>query len=288
MSGNDQINESVEAQTKIRKNFRFKIQKYIKPPFLNYYLFILALLTTGLAQGVWYSIAVITILFAHEMGHYLMCRRYGINATLPFFIPIPPPLNPFGTMGAVIRMEGKIPTRKALFDVGIAGPLAGLFFTIIALIIGLSLPSPVAEGNGEGIALGTPLLFNWMAKWLNPALISDPDSLIHPVAFAGWVGLFITSLNLLPIGQLDGGHVIYGILGPNSKYIYRIALIGFAINAAFYPPWVIFFILLLSFGFNHPPPLNDVEPLDRKRKILGALTFFVFFISFIPFPFHIF
>lgn len=268
------------------KLFRSLFYIMTHQPVLNVLLFLMTLFTTYAAQGPWYSLAVVTILFAHEMGHYLMCRRYRIKATLPFFIPIPPPLNPFGTMGAVIKMEGKIPHRKALFDMGIAGPLAGLFFTLIALVVGLSLPNPVASGEG-GIKLGVSLLFMGMAKLLNPELFTNPEAVLHPVAFAAWVGLFVTALNLLPIGQLDGGHVVYAILGPKSKYVYRTALVGFGINAAFYPPWVIFFILLVTFGLKHPPPLDDRESVDLKRKILAGFTFIIFVLAFIPFPFDI-
>jgi membrane-associated protease RseP (regulator of RpoE activity) len=263
-------------------------QKFTHQPLLNVVLLLVTLFTTYAAQGPWYSLAVVTLLFAHEMGHYLMCRHYHIQATLPFFIPIPAPFNPFGTMGAVIKMEGKIPNRQALFDVGIAGPLAGLFFTLIALVVGLSLPNPVASGAEEGIKLGVSLLFLGLAKLLNPELFSNPEAILHPVAFAGWVGLFVTALNLLPIGQLDGGHVVYAIFGSKSKYIYRAALIGFGLNTAFYPPWIIFFILLVTFGLKHPPPLDDSEPVDLKRKILAGFTFIIFVLAFIPFPFDIF
>lgn len=268
--------------------FRDIFQKITHQPVLNLLLFLLTLVTTYLAQGPWYSLAVVTLLFAHEMGHYLMCRRYHIPGTLPFFIPIPAPFNPFGTMGAVIKMEGRIPHRQALFDVGIAGPLAGLFFTLIALVVGLSLPNPVASGSEEGIKLGIPLLFLGLAKLLNPELLTSPDTVLHPVAFAGWVGLFVTALNLLPIGQLDGGHVVYAIFGAKSKYIYRAALIGFGINTAFYPPWIIFFILLVTFGLKHPPPVDETVPVDLKRKILAGFTFLIFVLAFIPFPFDIF
>jgi len=156
------------------------------------------------------------------------------------------------------------------------------------LVVGLSLPNPVASGSGEGIKLGVSLLFLGLAKLLNPELMANPEAILHPVAFAGWVGLFVTSLNLLPIGQLDGGHVVYAIFGTKSKYIYRAALIGFGINTAFYPPWIIFFILLVTFGLKHPPPVDETVPVDLKRKILAGFTFLIFALAFIPFPFDIF
>lgn len=252
-------------------------------PIINIVLFLLTLYTTTTANGLWYGIAVLSILFAHEMGHYFACRLYNIKSTLPFFIPIPAPLNPFGTMGAVIKMEGRLPNRKALFDMGVAGPLAGLFVTVIVLIVGFRLP---VESSKLDLPLGGSLLFHW----LNRLIVGENSPIIYrnAVTFAGWVGLFVTSLNLLPIGQLDGGHIIYAMLGAKSKYIYRTALIGFAINAAFYPPWVVFLILLTTFGLKHPAPIDDELEIGWKRRIIGVFTFIVFVISFMPFPFNIF
>lgn len=252
-------------------------------PLINIILFVLTLYTTTMANGFWYGVAVISILFAHEMGHYLACRYYKIKSTLPFFIPIPPPFNPFGTMGAVIKMEGRLPNRKALFDMGVAGPLAGLFVTIFVLIWGFHLP---VEPSKLDVPLGSSLLF----QWLNQLVAGGDNTTIYrnAVTFAGWVGLFVTSLNLLPIGQLDGGHIIYAMLGSRSKYVYRTALIGFAINAAFYPPWVVFLILLTTFGLKHPAPTDDQIEIGWKRRAIGIFTFIVFIISFMPFPFNIF
>lgn len=252
-------------------------------PLINIILFFLTLYTTTTANGFSYGIAVISILFAHEMGHYLACRFYKIKSTLPFFIPIPAPFNPFGTMGAVIKMEGRLPNRKALFDMGVAGPLSGLFVTIIVLIWGFQLP---VEASKLDIPLGSSLLFQWLNR-----LITAGDNLTiyrNAVTFAGWVGLFVTSLNLLPIGQLDGGHIIYAMLGLKSKYIYRTVLILFAVNAAFYPPWVLFLILLTTFGLKHPAPMDDQLEIGWKRRALGIFTFIIFIISFMPFPFNIF
>lgn len=255
-------------------------------PIFHLILLLLTIGTTWMAQGPWYSLAVITILFAHEMGHYLACRFHHVPATLPFFIPLPPPLNPFGTMGAVIRIQGQIPNRKALFDIGVAGPLAGMFFTILALIVGLHLPTQPA--SAEGISLGMSLLFRGLAHVINPVLLTDANVAIHPVAFAGWVGLFVTSLNLLPVGQLDGGHVIYAMWPRKSHIIYRIFIFLFAVNAAFYPPWVVFLILLLFYGLKHPPPAETQTPLNWQRRLIGWLTFTIFVLAFMPFPFDIF
>ncbi|MCK5738116.1 site-2 protease family protein [bacterium] len=255
-------------------------------PVFHLILLVLTIGTTWMAQGPWYSLAIITILFAHEMGHYLACRFHHIPATLPFFIPLPPPLNPFGTMGAVIRIQGQIPHRKALFDIGVAGPLAGMFFTVIALVIGLHLPTQTVAT--EGVPLGMSLLFRGLAYLINPVVLTEANVAIHPVAFAGWVGLFVTSLNLLPVGQLDGGHAIYAMWPEKSGFIYRVFIFLFAVNAAFYPPWVVFLILLLFFGLKHPPPTESKTPLNWARRLIGWLTITIFLLAYMPFPFDIF
>ncbi|MDZ7260987.1 MAG: site-2 protease family protein [candidate division KSB1 bacterium] len=256
-------------------------------PQVNVILFLLTILTTYLSYGAWYSLSIMSILLAHEMGHYLMCRKYGVRATLPFFIPFIPQLNPFGTMGAVIKMEARVPNRKALFDVGVAGPLAGLFFTIPSLIVGLkwSQVMPVSSYQGHAWVLGESLLFSQLSKLVIPDIPQDWDIFLHPLAFAGWAGLFVTALNLLPIGQLDGGHIVYALFGRHSKYVFGAAIGAFAINTVFYPGWVLLLILLIWFGYKHPPPTDDITPLDLKRRILGVVTFIIFLLSFTPVPF---
>ncbi len=253
-------------------------------PWVNAGLFVLTFLSTWFAGGLWYAVPIISILLAHEMGHYLMCRRYGIRATLPFFLPFP--LNPFGTLGAVIRMESRIPSRKALFDVGIAGPLAGLALTIPAIIFGLQLSEirPLTP-NTIGFSLGDSLLFSFIANWIKGTPPTGYDIFLHPLAFAGWTGLFVTALNLLPIGQLDGGHIIYAILGRRSRYVFLVALVGFVAICAFvFWGWLLMVVLLIFFGYRHPPTMDET-PLDRKRQVLGAITFIIFVLSFAPKPF---
>jgi len=259
-------------------------------PQIHIILFLLTILTTYWAHGFLYSISLVSILLSHEMGHYLMCRKYGIDATLPFFIPFPfPALNPFGTMGAVIKMKGRIPNRRALFDIGVAGPLAGLAVTIPVLIIGLKHSEfvPLSQIPGGTIFLGESVLFSQLSKLVMGPTPQGFDTMLHPMAFAGWAGLFVTALNLLPIGQLDGGHVLYAIFGHKSQQIYTFVLGAFIIVCAiWYPGWLLLIILLLWFGYRHPPPENDYIPLDPKRKWIGYFTFFVFIISFIPVPFY--
>ncbi len=272
-----QQNRSISLLNKIRGN----------RPLINVALFLLTMLTTYWVNGILYSLSVVSILLAHEMGHYLMCRKYGISATLPFFIPIP--FEPFGTMGAFIKIKERIPHRRALFDVGVAGPLAGLALTIPILIIGLKNSHFVQleSVSKDNMFLGESFLFSQLAKLMLGTAPEGYDTILHPMAYAGWVGLFVTALNLLPIGQLDGGHVLYAIFGHKSQHVFKFAMLGFIIIAALmYPGWLLMIILLLSLGFRHPAPDNDYVQLDLKRRLIGYFTFFIFLISFIPAPFY--
>lgn len=255
-------------------------------PSVNLILFILTVLSTWVTAGFWYSISIISILFVHEMGHYLMCRRYGVGATLPYFIPFPL-LNPFGTMGAVIRMKGIIPDRKALFDIGAAGPIAGFLLSLPVVAIGIyfSTVIPAGENSEFSIQLGEPLLFKFISNLIVGPLDDSQDILLHPVAYAGWAGLFVTSLNLLPIGQLDGGHVLYSLFGKKSRLYYLVFLGFLGMLSLIYPGWILLFILLVFLGRKHPPPWNDFTPLDKKRQLLSFLVFIIFLISFTPTPF---
>ena len=267
-------------------------------PRLNVILFICTCVTTfatGWLQngswqaGLWYGGGIIAILFAHEMGHYLMCRMYGIRATWPFFIPFPPLVNPFGTLGALIKMESVIPSRKALFDVAVAGPLAGLVLTIPAIYFGVIM-SDVVEATAtqaDGVVyLGESFLYSILSDFAIGSLPEGQDVMLHPLAYAGWAGLFVTALNLLPIGQLDGGHIVYAMIGERHQMVATLALVAFGAVAVFiYPGWVLFIGLLLWLGHGHPPTLNE-SPIDLKRKTIGILTIIIFVLSFTPEPFQ--
>ena len=249
-------------------------------------LFILTVASTWYYGGPSYSIPVVLILLGHEMGHYLMSRRYGMEATLPFFVPFPLP--PFGTLGAIIRMKSAIPSRRALFDVGVAGPLTSLCLSIPAIVVGLKLSTviPVVQVQEGMERLADPLLFSLLQRAVMGEIAADFDVIVHPIAYAGWVGLFVTALNLLPVGQLDGGHVIYALFGKRSRRVFIITLCVMAFITIFYNPgWILLLVLITLFGFRHPPPLDDQTPLDRKRKFLGAVVFAAFFLSFTPSPF---
>jgi membrane-associated protease RseP (regulator of RpoE activity) len=253
---------------------------------LNILLFALTVCSTYFIGGLWYSLLLIAILLAHEMGHFLMSRKHGVPASLPYFLPVPIP--PFGTFGAIIKMKGRMSSRRALFDIGVAGPLMGLFVTIPAIVIGLLLskPVPLAETQEHFIHLGDSLLFTLVEKIVLGDLPEGYDLLLHPIAYAGWVGLFVTALNLLPVGQLDGGHIAYALFGRKSKIVFGLTImLWMGISLFFYVGWTLMIVLVLLFGFRHPPPLDDVTPLDLKRKILGGVVLSLFILSFTPVPF---
>lgn len=227
-----------------------------------------------------------TILLAHEMGHYFMSRKYGVPATLPYFIPLPFP--PFGTLGAIIKMKGIIINKKALFDIGIAGPLSGFIVSIPFIVLGIKMSSiQFVTKEMLYFRLGDPLLFKILQKILIGGIPEGYDLGLHPLAYAGWVGLFVTSLNLLPVGQLDGGHIVYAVFGHKSNWIFGVSIGLLAILTIFYNPgWLLLVILLLIFGMRHPEPFDMDTELDGRRKFLAFIILLVFLLSFTlsPFP----
>jgi len=248
-------------------------------------LFLLTFASTYFAGGFLYSISVMAILLCHEMGHYIASRIYGIPATLPYFLPFP--LSPFGTLGAVIKMKGIIINKKALFDIGVAGPLAGFVISLPFIYIGIRLstigPAPVGLGF---LQLGDPLIFKLFQALLIGEIPAGYDLILHPFAYAGWVGVFVTALNLIPVGQLDGGHIVYALFGENSKKIYLFVLFGLGTYALFFSQgWLALIVLLLIFGMKHPMPLDNITELDRKRKMFAFIILIIFILSFVPKPF---
>jgi membrane-associated protease RseP (regulator of RpoE activity) len=232
--------------------------------------------------GLPFSLTLLTILLAHELGHYLTCRHYRVNASLPYFIPGPPLI---GTFGAFIRIRSPIYSKQVLFDVGIAGPLAGFVFLLPALAVGLAY-SKVLPGiaHGGDFVFGVPPLLWLMEKAIFPG-VSSSDIYLHPVARAAWVGIFATALNLLPIGQLDGGHILYSIAGDWHKWLSRIFVIALVPVAIFYrdPAWLLWAVLLLFIGLRHPA-IFDSTVLDSGRKRLGWLALIIFVLCFMPAP----
>ena len=222
-------------------------------------------------QGVVYMIAVMGILLAHEMGHFLVAVRNGIPASLPYFIPVP--IFPFGTMGAVIGMQGSRANRRQLFDLGLAGPLAGLAVCIGVLWIGVIQLDPSATG-GRGITFHHPLLLQIMIGGLRPELQNTSTLCVgqfNPWLMAGWVGLLVTGLNMFPISQLDGGHVSYALLGRRAHILARVLLISailFVIIAEQYN-WVLMVVLVTLLGTDHPRTADDAAKLGRVRTMIG-------------------
>jgi len=234
-----------------------------------------------------YALAVMIILTAHEMGHYLQARRYGVRVSLPYFIPMP--LTPIGTLGAVIAMDARVPNRKVLFDIGVTGPLAGIVPTLVCCVWGMQQARYVPVGQ-DAMIFGDPLLFHWLASWLLGPRPEGQEILLNPILFAGWVGLLITSLNLLPIGQLDGGHILYALLGRKARWVAQWAL-GAATGLVIYtiiryhnPGWMLMVILLYLIGPGHPPTYQDHVGIGPFRQVLGWLMLGFIFIGLTPMP----
>jgi len=252
-------------------------------------LFWQAMANPGLLKsGLGFSTALLTILTAHEMGHYLACRYYGVRATLPFFIPAPP-LFLAGTFGAFIKMKSPIPSRRALFDIGLAGPLAGFVALLPIALAGLwTLQSGSPPSGGEAIIFNDPLLFQIIAKLTGAHLA---DALPNPLYMAAWIGLLVTSLNLMPVGQLDGGHGTFAVFGQRAhKIIGRAAFVTVAVMSVLgfiwhgSPSGFLYTVLLaVMLWVRHPAP-EQMEPLGRARVVVGIITLLVFALSFVPFP----
>jgi membrane-associated protease RseP (regulator of RpoE activity) len=317
------MTEPEVLQTQLKK----KKRKIIRGPFFNVSLFILTLFTTWMAgasgidfnqkviNGFLYMGSLMSILLAHEMGHYVMARRNRVDASLPYFIPVPPPFL-LGTFGAVIVMRGRIRSRSALMEVGAAGPLAGMVMAIPILIVGLAL-SPVEPIPTGGLMEGNSLLYLAL-KWIVVGRIPEgKDVILHPMAWAGWIGLLVTMLNLIPIGQLDGGHIFFALFGDLHRRISRLFFaglffLGAAITAyetymakqqglegeAFWTKaltgsnWLflgllvfVFFVLVKKRGLNHPP--TDDNTLSPGHRIVGIICLVLFVLTFMPVPLRI-
>lgn len=265
-----------------------------------------------------FALSLLGILGAHEFGHYLMGRARGVNVSLPYFIPLP--VQPFGTMGAVINMREQPKNRRHLLDIGLAGPLAGLVVAIPVLILGLSLssldPIPREFARGTGITmegnsilylflkylmfgqlLPSPESYNGMPEWLywlqyfftgRPYPLGGLDVILHPVALAGWGGILVTSLNLIPAGQLDGGHVLYVLAGRRGAQRLLPFILGvIAILGLFWVGWWLWVALIFFLGRSYAEPLDQITPLDGRRRALAVLALVIFFLIFIPVPMNV-
>lgn len=230
-----------------------------------------------------YSLVLLGILLGHELGHFLTCRHYQINATLPYFIPAPTLI---GTLGAFIKIKSPITRKKELFDVGVAGPLTGFILSLPALTYGLNLSKKVYSLPEEGsIVFGEPLILRVLEEFILKGNPGKMDIVLHPVAFAGWVGIFVTALNLFPIGQLDGGHVAYALLGSKIRKIAPVLLVAFIfLGIFFWIGWFIWAVLIYFLGLKHPQIVDDHISLSPTRKLLGIVVLVIFVFSFIPAP----
>lgn len=233
--------------------------------------------------GIPFSFGIMSILSLHEFAHYIAARFHRVKASLPYFIPAPTFL---GTLGAVIVMKSPMPNRESLLDIGIAGPIGSFVLSIIFLIIGLNLSTvSVTAAEPEGIALGSSILFSVIADLIKGQLPDGHHIMLHPIAFAGWIGLLVTGLNLIPAGQLDGGHIAYALLGRWHAAIAKIAFVSLLLLGLFTSRiWLFWTFLILFMGLSHPPPIDEVTPLDGKRKILAIFGLIMLIVSFVPAP----
>ncbi len=233
--------------------------------------------------GVAYALVLLIILLGHEMGHYLTCRRYGLKATLPYFIPAPTLI---GTLGAFIRIKSPITSKKHLFDIGIAGPLAGFVLSLPALVYGLSLSKVMpAVPHEDAFVFGEPLLLKFISGLLFRNAPAGSDLFLHPVGFAGWVGLLVTAFNLFPAGQLDGGHVSYAFLGQRSKSLAKALLVVFLVLGVFFWfGWIVWALIILLIGMKHPRVFDEQERLSAPRRALGFVAVIIFVLCFSPAP----
>ncbi len=280
-------------------------------PFVNILLFLATLVTTTLSglphdvhlledpwsfyRGFPFSLTLLAILGTHEFGHYLMSWRHGVAATFPYFIPSP---SFIGTFGAFIRIKSIVPDRRALFNIGVAGPIAGFVVAVPAVAVGLALSEVEPVTELTGIGLGSSLLFNGMVQVLLGVTPATYDVVLHPVAFAGWIGLFVTALNLIPAGQLDGGHIIYSLFGRWHRVVTLLVLLALLPLGWYWPGWwawafIVFWVSGprftrrngLRFAFIHPPLLDEGSELTPRQKVIGAMALLIFLLTFPPVPF---
>ena len=270
---------------------------------LNIILFLATILTTLFAGCMWgnvdifknplllyrgwpFSLSLMLILTAHELGHYFTSRRYGLQASLPYFIPVPHPL--LGTLGAFIKMKSRFSDRKALFDVGAAGPITGFIVSTGAIIVGLKLSTlvDVQELEGGTILFGESIFFTVLSRIVLGSIQEGYDILLHPIGLAGWFGLLVTVLNLIPIGQSDGGHIAYAVFGRKQETFSKVVFAGLLPVGIFvWLGWLIMGFLLVAMSrFRHPAPIDDATPLDLNRKILGVVMLFMLVVCFTPVP----
>ncbi len=275
------------------------------------------LLVNNFTVGLPFAISLLAILLAHEFGHYLAGRYHKTSVTLPYFLPFP--FSPLGTLGAFIQLREPPRNKRVLLDIGLAGPLAGLAVAIPVLLYGLSLSEvstlPEYIGPGQAFSLeGNSILYllakyvtqgQWLpapadfggmepiAYWVRyfftglPTPLGGTDVLMHPIAWAGWAGLLVTALNLIPAGQLDGGHLLYSLFGNQARRLLPFILIGLAAMGFFWSGWFLWVFLIMLMGSQHAQPLDQITKLDTKRKLLAVLGLIIFILAFTPVPLRV-
>lgn len=277
-----------------------KIKRRTSPIVLNIVLFIATIFTTlfvgalnrggnpfakfsDIVLGIPFSFSLMLILSGHELGHYFVSRHFQVKTSLPYFLPIPHPL--IGTMGAFIRVESILPNRKALIRIGLSGPIIGFLLAIPITIIGITLSKIIPTDNFVGLKIGSSLLFNFLTYLIHPKIPSGYDLVLHPMAFAGWLGFLVTALNLLPVGQLDGGHIAYAVFGKYRKYITLLILVGIAILGLFWPGWFFWILIIVLFGLKHPKAQDEISNITKTDRIYAVSALLIFILTFIPIPF---
>ena len=238
-----------------------------------------------LAAGIPFSASLLAILIVHEFGHFFMAAYHGVRATLPYFIPAPTAI---GTLGALIKTQSFIPGRKALLDIGVAGPICGFIVALVALGVGLARSEVVEIAPllraGRVDYFGDSLAVWVMTLLVKGGIAEGRDVVLHPVAFAGWVGLLVTAFNLMPVGQLDGGHIAYAVAGRGHSFIARVALAALLALGFLWRPWWIWVLLILALGPGHSPPLDDVTPIGRGRTWIAFAAALILVLCFVPVP----
>ena len=235
-----------------------------------------------LLTGIPFALTLVGILLAHELGHFFACRYYRIQASYPYFVPAPTLI---GTLGAFIRIRSPITNRRALFDMALAGPLVGFLIAVPMLAIAIAHSRVVAGGEAAApLIFGRPLIERILEAWLRPG-VAHGDLLLHPIGRAAWVGLFATALNLLPAGQLDGGHILYTLTSGRHRWISLGVAIVLLPMAMLWVGWLLWAVLLIAIGFRHPPLIDKWEPLDRRRRIWAVVAVAIFLLCFMPAPF---
>lgn len=241
-------------------------------------------------NGLWYSVPALAILGAHEMGHYLACRYYGINASLPYFIPMVPQVSIFGTLGAVIRIREPLRTKRMLFDVGVAGPIAGFVLAVPTLVLGMKWSRLVhLPPRMIGVDLGEPWIFQLVKYFFFGNIPKGLDINMHPMVLAAWFGFFATALNLMPLGQLDGGHITYANIGRRANTVTYVGLgVLFVLGVTVSANWLFWGVLMLgmlyAFGWEHPPTADERDNIGLVRVLITLFAIVMFALSFTPVP----